>query len=448
MKRRYIYWGGTVLAVAAVVFGVYQQKKINAMAITVENNYNRAFHELVDYVDDIDTLLEKSMLVSSPAKMAAISSEIFRQVSAAKGCLSQLPISEVLLENTEKFLSQVGDYTFYLSQNVINNKAVTEGEYKNLSSLSDYASTLNGLLMSMQEEVYNGNLTFSAAEKVSKQYLSTVAEAKGAISDFEGVENEFTDYPALIYDGPFSEHMERLEPIMTDNKEKVTVEDALEAAREFLGDRGRNLFSNGESDNNMLPSYSFAAVGEDGREINIAITKTGGLPVYFTDTRIVYEENLTEAQAAVKARDFLYQRGFDSLSESYYERDNGTVTVNFAYTQGGVVCYSDLIKVKVALDNGEVLGVEMHGYLMNHRYRDFPEIKLTADEARAKINSHLNVTAAGMALIPKEGIGERLCYEFKGNHRGRNFIIYINAESGAEEEIMMLLESENGTLAI
>lgn len=447
MNRRYIYWGSTALIVAAAVFGIYQQSRINAMEITVENNYNRAFHELVDYVDDIDALLEKSMLVSGPAKMASISAEIFRETSAAKACLGQLPIAEVQLENTEKFLSQIGDYTYYLSQNVINNQAVTEDEYKNLSSLSDYASKLNQKLLAMQEDVYSGKISFGTIKKESKKYLETTASAEGILSDFEGVEKEFQEYPSLIYDGPFSEHVERIEPIMTEGKEKVSPERALEIAKGFLGDRGRNLAYGGESQNNQLPSYSFSSDIED-REINIAITKTGGMPIYFIDTRIVYEEKLTVEQAAQKAREYLYERGYDSLVESYYEKDNGVVTVNFAYTQGGVTCYSDLIKVKVALDNGEVLGIELHGYLMNHKYRSFPAVSLSEDEAKAKISPHLQVTATGLALIPKEGAEEKLCYEFKGSHNGRNFIIYIDVQTGLEEEILMLIESENGTLAI
>ncbi len=447
MKKRYIYWSTTALVIVAAVFGFYQHSRIKQMKIVIENNYNRAFHELVDYVDDIDSLLEKSMLVSGPAKMAAISSEIFRETSAAKACLGQLPISEVVLENTEKFLSQIGDYTYYLSQNVINNKAVSDNDYKNLTSLSKYANKLNTMLLDMQEDVYSGKISFGTIKKEGEKHFEKVADAAGALSDFEGVEKEFQEYPSLIYDGPFSEHIERIEPIMTGGKEQVAPDTALDIAKKFLGDRGNALAYNGESENNRLPAYYYS-VENDEREINIAITKSGGFPLYFTDTRIVYEEKLTVDDAIKKAREFLNQKGYSSLTESYYEKENGTLTVNFAYTQSNITCYSDLLKVKVGLDTGEILGFEAHGYIMNHRYRDFPEIKLTEAEAKAKINSHLNVTSAGLALIPKDSMQEKLCYEFKGTHNGKNFIIYINAENGLEEDIIMLIESENGILAI
>ena len=49
--------------------------------------------------------------------------------------------------------------------------------------------------------------------------------------------------------------------------------------------------------------------------------------------------------------------------------------INYAYVQNNVVIYSDLIKVKIALDNGEVLGIESTGYLNNHTTREYLKCK-------------------------------------------------------------------------
>ncbi len=447
MKKRYIYWASSAVIISLVVWGLYEKSMIDDMKIKIENNYNRAFHELVDYVDDIDTLLEKSMLISSPSQMASISGELFRQTSAAKACLGQLPISEVQLENTEKFLSQVGDYTYMLSQNVINNQAIAENDYNNLSSLSDYASRLNEKLIAMQNDIYEGNISFGSVQKEAEKYFDNTAFAEGMLSNFEGVEKEFQEYPALIYDGPFSEHIERIAPVMTENEREITPEEALKVARSFLGDKGAKLQFNGASENNLLPSYSFSSES-DGREINIAITKNGGLPLYYIDTLSGGEESLDFSDAIERAREFLQERGYNSLTESYYEKQNGVATINFAYEQGNVICYPDLLKVKVDLSAGEIVGFEAHGYIMNHKYRTLPQINLTEEEARAKISPHLTITSSGLSLIPKEGQSEKLCYEFKGSHNDRNFIIYINAENGREEDILMLIESENGILTM
>lgn len=48
-------------------------------------------------------------------------------------------------------------------------------------------------------------------------------------------------------------------------------------------------------------------------------------------------------------------------------------------------------------------------------------------------------------MIPK-GKREVLCYEFKGKYKDSDFIVYINAENGNEEEILQIIKDENGVL--
>ena len=448
-KHRYAYWILSVLLALLLIFSAFMYSKTKTLETAVENNYNRAFHELVTYVDDMDTLLQKSMLVSSASQMSTISSELFRQSSSAKACLGQLPVSQVQLENTEKFLSQIGDYTYYLSQNVINSKDITDEDYKNLTALSSYASNLNADLTKMQTDLYAGNISFTSSSNNGGRYLSNIvsAAADNYLNNFENVEKEFHEYPSLIYDGPFSEHIENIKPMLLENKKTIASDEGLKIAKEFLGDIGQNLSFSGETQNSSIDSYTYSS-SSDGREIYIAISKKGGCPVYFLDNRNVEAEKISFKDAISKAHAFLSSKGYNSMKESYYDKSDGVATVNFAYTQSNVVCYSDLIKVKIALDTGDIVGFEANGYIMNHRQREFGERKLTQEEAKNLINSHLSVTSTSVALIPKDSKKEILCYEFKGSHNGRNFLIYINVNSGNEEEILMLIESEDGILTV
>ncbi len=114
--------------------------------------------------------------------------------------------------------------------------------------------------------------------------------------------------------------------------------------------------------------------------------------------------------------------------------------------QDGVICYSDLIKVKVALDNGEILGIETKGYLMNHRRRELQAPAITADDAAASINQRLSISSVKRAVIPKDSLREVECYEFTGSFNGHNFIIYINTQDGREENILLLIETDTGIL--
>ena len=78
--------------------------------------------------------------------------------------------------------------------------------------------------------------------------------------------------------------------------------------------------------------------------------------------------------------------------------------------------------------------------------RELPEAKITLEEARSKVNQRLEVSSSGLAVIPTELGTEVLCYEFKGNTADNDFIVYINAETGEEQDILMIINTPEGTL--
>lgn len=430
--------------IAALLWAFSMNRSVKAYEIDTENNYNRAFHEMVSYIEDIDSLLAKAQLANDPADLASMSSEIFRKSTGAKACLGQLPTSKISLENTAKFLSQAGDYTYVLSQNMINGEDISQEEYDNLSALNDYAAKLRNSLVQIQQKIYSGEMKLSDAN--AQQEINTVQAASGDIlADLENVEKSFDEYPSLIYDGPFSQHIENQQSAMLANEREVTREEALEIAQNFLGERG--LSFEYASENTAIDAYAFNKATSEG-QLSISITKRGGHVLYFIKSVNVEQENIDPSAATQKALEFLENRGYTGMSSSYYDKSNGVAVINFAATQGDVICYSDLIKVSVAMDTGEIVGMEAKGYLMNHRERESVTPKLTADEARARVSTSLEVSHSGLAIIPKDSLREVLCYEFKGSFNGRNFIVYINADNGREEQILLLIESENGVLTV
>ena len=135
------------------------------------------------------------------------------------------------------------------------------------------------------------------------------------------------------------------------------------------------------------------------------------------------------------------------MKVTYYMRMDGTLTANYAYEQNGITIYPDLIKLKIALDDGEVLGMESTGYLNSHKeLREISDTKIKEDEARKKVNEKLEITSTGMAIIPTKWNTEVLCYEFKGKTGDNDFIVYINTETGEEQDILMIINTEEGTL--
>ncbi len=441
-KRNAIIY--TCLAIALVLvsaFAIYQYNRRKNLEISLNNQYARSFYEMTEYVENIETDLRKSMLVSSPAQLASLSGNIYRLSNSAKACLGALPTSTIELDNTSKFLSQVGDYTYVLAQNAIRGQKISEEEFKTLAQLVGFASNLNKALSDTRSAVESQDVKFTLENN-----MFTVHAADDIMAKLQNVETSFNEYPSLIYDGPFSEHIENAQSPMLSKATEISVDEARRRASEFLKLPKEQIIYESDSQNTAMDAYNFYA-DTDKREY-ISITKKGGLVLYYLKNRDVSKENIGFDEAIRLAGEFMQQNGFYSMEKSYYEKLDGIAVINFAYMQDGIKCYSDLIKIKVALDNGEILGMETGGYLMNHSIRDIEPPTISMETAKSKLNPHLQFQSVNVALIPKDSLEEVLCYEFHGNFEGKNYIIYINAFNGNEEKILMLIESENGILTM
>ena len=122
--------------------------------------------------------------------------------------------------------------------------------------------------------------------------------------------------------------------------------------------------------------------------------------------------------------------------------------INYAATQDDIILYPDLIKVKIALDNGEILGVETNGYLNSHEERTDIRPQITITKAKATLNPNLEIQGENLCIIPTEWKTELLCYEFKGKIDETEFLVYINAKTGREENILVIIETPGGILTM
>ncbi len=90
--------------------------------------------------------------------------------------------------------------------------------------------------------------------------------------------------------------------------------------------------------------------------------------------------------------------------------------------------------------------MESAGYLNCHQEREISENIISKEEAREGLNKRIEINSENLAIIPTEYNTEKLCWEFKGKVGDNEFLVYINAENGKEEDILMIVNTPNGTL--
>ena len=447
LKDRHMLTLVVTLIAIIVALGLYTYKKQRDYRQATENAYNMAFFELVDYVDSVEVYLGKALVSNSPEHGAETLTYVWREANLAQSYLARLPISSNELENTARFLNQVSDYSYSLSRKNIDNQPLTQDELDNLKQLHQYSVDLKNTLNQLSDDLNKGKISWG---ELTKKASPVFAQEVSNISkeSFSNLEENFHEYAGLIYDGAFSEHMTNPERKGLTG-EDVDEEKAKNIAIEFIGkDKIKEINSNGLTQNANIQCFHFSVVRNDGDNAWISISQKGGHVVLYNSNKEVKSETITQEQANEIGQKFLETRGITNMKPTYYLKQNGVVTINYAYTQDNVTVYPDLIKLKVALDDGEIMGMETSGYLNSHTKRTFATPKISKDEARSKINKNLEITSEGLAMIPTEYQTEILCWEFKGNVEDRQFLVYINVETGKEEDVLVILETPDGTLTM
>lgn len=439
-----IYCFALALAVILGAGWYSSHKKSESYRSQLEAGYMRAIDELAAYLENLHTDLTKSMYTGTPLQLSKLSSRVYQQTGLAKNALEQIPTSGVNLANTYKFLSQAGDYALALANRTAAGTPLTDEDRQSLKQLDQSCQSLKEQLYLLQDELLTGGMSFQKLERIARSVDDSQAVQAGSIGGgFQELEDSLAQGPALIYDGPFSDHILEREPRMTQDAPEVPREQALELASTVSGLPASQLRAENDEDGKM-PSYAFSA-----DNLSVSVTKNGGYLCYFLNSRQVGEARVGVEQALSNARAWLDALGVGPLAQTYYELSGQVVTINYAAQDGDITCYTDLIKVSVSLDEGEVTAYDARGYLTNHQQRDYPQSALTADEAKAVLSPLLTPEAPRLALIPTAGLGEQLCYEFRCTAEdGQPVLVYINVETGEEAQILLLLISENGTLTV
>ncbi len=436
MKRRNLVRLTSFLCAALVVvvgFSIKTVQKNNKYKLEIENNYSRTLNDLTSAVNNIALTLKKAQYATTASQLGQMAVKLLTEAQISKNALAQLP-SGSNLESLNRFLSQVGNYAMSVSGELYSGNDFPKDYGDNISVLSDTADKISQAVESAQIN-YN-NLDYWAKELDDKLDTQVDEGLSASLSDLEG---ELTDYPTLVYDGPYSDHILKHEPTMITDAQEVTRQQAQENAALFCESESGEMNFVAEEEG-KIPVYRFSDGGTD-----ITVSKAGGYVVYMRKNRTLGNYVLTYEQALEKAKRFLDKNNMLNFVETYYFTDEGVCVINFAFLDGKTICYTDLIKVGVAMDTGEIMLFEASGYLSNHKERAFETPVYTLEQAREKVSDKLTVKQTALVLIPTDS-GEERCYEFVCSDNDSEILVYINVLTLEEEEILILLKSDGGTL--
>lgn len=466
---------GVLAALVLAVWGTwtYRLTQVNQQtAFQLEAERQRSFNNVSYHVEQIQTLLGKGLATGNVRQNMRYMSEVHHHSMSAVSNFTQLPLPAELSASTGKFLQQTGDFAQSVLRNEAAGREMDAQQRAELARLRQESANLSGRLNEVMIQYNQSGIRwappvqfswatlFQGAGLQGKPPTGSQAPASLAPGGWDQIGAEMGKMPVMIYDGPFSDHLHQRAPAMTGAA--VTQEEAERRMRQFMPSATAYRTVGVQEVNGTLPAYSFQLAPEtEGRRADrtaaatptytavAEVTRNGGYLLEILNARMIGAPVIDADRAQRIGLEYLTRIGYPNLVPTYSQVQDGAVTIAYAYKQGNVMVYSDQIKVKVALDNGEVLSVDARQYLMAHHRRTLEQPAVSEQQARGAVNGNLQIQRAQLALIPNQaGSGEILTWEFVGTLDGETWLVYINAATGQEEQILQKIETEGGTFVL
>lgn len=429
---------------ALIIFSLEMTNNFKRQKNLVQDEYNKSMYLAVSYINNVEVDLAKLLVTSTPKMSAVTLADIWKQANLAKECLEQIPVGQNSMANASKYLTQVSDFSYTLMKQNISDIKLTEEEYEKLKHIYEDSSKLSSKMSDIYDDLNAGRIKWDELEKIGNEKLPD-NDISNSISE---VGKTFQNYEGLIYDGAFSDHLLSSEPKFLSQKE-ISEDDAKKYIEEVIlnDEKIEKIEFKGES-NGKIELYNFDVTLDSKQKRTISITKNDCKLYLMIGDKKVKEQNISVDEAKKRGMEFLNKLGIDNMIETYYQKTENMIVINYAATQDGVILYPDLIKVKISLDDGKVYGVEAAGYIFNHTTRNNLKPSISQEKAKSILNSTLEIISSDMALIPTESNSEILTYEFKGKIDNREFLIYINADNAREEKVLLVIDNKNGVLTM
>lgn len=421
------------MAAGVITLGVLFGKEKKARAETenvLEAHYQQSYYTLLDETNDLEIKFAKLTVARGKTTRLSLLSNAVKSGELAVCALSALSGSDVSIENTMRFLNQTGDFSAYLKDKLESGGEITAEENTAIGKIHEMLKTLSQELNKVKDKISEGYLFVNGANDKS-DVLSDV---------FAALNDPSVEYPQLIYDGPFSDgRNDKTAKGLPENE--VTQEQATAVVTDIFGDKIQNLNFLGQWGGD-IETYNFDCT-LSGVRTTLQVSMRGGTLLNVSGSRDVTNPVLSVEDCVEKAKVFLDKCGFHDMHDVWSANDDSTVYINFApVLSDGTILYPDLVKVKIAADNGDVLGMDAVNYAFNHVERKTQTPTVSRESAKAKVGFD-NASDGRLCVIPYKTNSERLCYEFIVESGGI-YYIYIDAETGEEINILYVISTTGG----
>jgi len=428
-----------LVIVGLIVYSVLLHKHNTKLELQLQGFYEQSFQELMLDITSLETKLSKLEASKDQYQSSMLLMDVWRQTGDTESSIAQLPVPYTKASPLIQFINRTGDYCRYLSKKVSEGQSINADDLKQIAGLRKSCTELSAVLDKAWKQGYLPDITEN-----KENFVSGSGEETTGNLDFSNQE-----YPRLLYDGPYSESTENKEPEGLSG-ENLDEKSAQRKVVEFIGEKEIGEISKTEGEGGDVPSFGFDGKLKNGTEFSIFITKQGGQIIWYMQQThgkgAAVPSDEKYEQLTNTAIEFVKKKDITEAVPSYAQFYAGNAVINIVPVENDVALYPDLIKVWIDIEQNKIVGMDALNFVMSHKERKLEEPKLTKEQAATYVTTALKIENIRLALIPTESQKEILCWEFTGKIEKKDYIVYINAETGKTEDIFIVQHTNEGTL--
>jgi len=404
----------------------------NSYKKELENAYMKNFYEMVSNINDLEVDMSKIVATTTLDSQRELLNNICETTKLGVNNINLLPISYNKLTTINNLLNKTNGFMYSLLLDTYDGNVISDDDFLQINSLHDS-------VLDIQYDLnkYLSDLTYDYS------IIEDIDFNDSELSDFSAgiinTESSTTEVPSLIYDGPFADSVLNKEIVGLSSNE-ISVEDAQQKLHEVYGSFSINYI--GES-TGKFDTFNFEILGDV--DLYVSVTKMGGLILTITAFGEGGNKNLTVEEGINLAEAYAKDVGIENMYTVWHQDTGSVLYVNLAPIVNKVIHYSDLIKVKVDLSSGLVVGWEATNYATNHTERIFTS-SIGLLDAEKNLNSILKVVERNLCIVPDKYVGEISAYEFICTWKNYTYYIYIDSNTGDEVNILRVIDTNNGSL--
>lgn len=428
-----------VLAVTTIGFGVglgISDGQKNHYKTELENVYENNFYDLLDSVNNLENKMAKIINANSSTYQRKTLLEASRNASEAEISVSYLPFSHSDIEETSRMINQVAGYTSTLAEKMVSGEGLSDDELSTLEKVHQSIVQLKSQLNEFERKLNNGYSILDSSANLdsgSNEFSKTISNLK----------NNDVEYPTMIYDGPFSDSVVN-SAVKGLKGSVITQEEAAEIAQKNF--RNTAIVDYEGETKGRFETYNFRITNADDELLYIQITQKGGNILTVSGAGRDGQQAIDLARAKDIALEFAGENGIKNAEVVWSDQIANDVYLNIAPTQNGIVLYPDLVKVKINLASGTVVGYDATSYFTNHVERSLSKGSLASSTAVGKVPSNFEIVASRTVLSPLDYNREVVCIEVEARNENSTYYFYFNAENGDLENVLKVIETDNGNL--